>query len=119
MNHKQKVGKFGEQLAANYLLKRGYKVIAKNVQTGHKEIDIIARQGKRLVFVEVKTRTSLRLGSAELAFTFRKFNNFKRALMLYIRRNNLDEKRARADLISIDVNKAGGSVRIKHYKNII
>lgn len=49
-------GRRGEELAARYLLLRGYEIVARNHHIGHFEVDIIARRGGRLVFVEVKTR---------------------------------------------------------------
>ncbi|MEW5941133.1 MAG: YraN family protein, partial [Chloroflexota bacterium] len=56
----QRVGRWGEQAAAEYLEKRGYLILARNFRTKHGEIDLIARQDNILVFVEVKARSSNR-----------------------------------------------------------
>ncbi len=55
-DRRRAVGRRGEQLAAAYLRRRGCEVLARNVRTRHGEIDVIARDGRALVFVEVKTR---------------------------------------------------------------
>ena len=52
------LGEWGENIAREYLMGQGYTVLDKNTHIGHKEIDIIAIKGVRMVFVEVKTRTS-------------------------------------------------------------
>lgn len=56
LNHSKELGKRGESIAVEYLLKNGYKIIHRNWHYGHKEIDIVARQNNLLVIVEVKTR---------------------------------------------------------------
>lgn len=119
MNHKQAVGKFGENLAKDYLLRQGYKIISLNQKIGFKEIDIIARIGKMLVFVEVKTRLSSVLGGAEDAFDFRKSGHLEKALEFYIYKNNLNENLVRLDFISVDINGQKKRAKIKHYKDII
>lgn len=52
------LGAWGENVAREYLVSRGYTVLDKNTHIGHKEIDVIAIKGIRMIFVEVKTRTS-------------------------------------------------------------
>jgi len=119
MNYRQKAGKFGEDLAKDYLLKKGYGVIGENIKVSFQEIDIIARQGGITVFVEVKTRLSSVFGSAEDAFDLKKFNNLKKALEFYIYKNNLDENLVRLDFISVDISRQKKRAKIKHYKDII
>jgi putative endonuclease len=67
--HRQKIGKWGEAAAARYLEARGYRILQHNVRTPYGEIDLIASQESRVVFVEVKTRTSLSYGLPEAAVT--------------------------------------------------
>ena len=71
------IGNYGEQLACNYLSEKGYKIIGRNVQTNHKEIDIISTLNELLVFTEVKTRTSNILGNAEDMLSGNKLKNLK------------------------------------------
>ena len=67
MNQKQVEGKIGEDAAAYYLHREGYKIICRNFRCIQGEIDIIAKDEKNLVFVEVKTRTSTNYGEAREA----------------------------------------------------
>lgn len=114
----QKIGGFGEMLAKNYLIKHGYKIIETNVKTSYQEIDIIAKKGKFTIFVEVKTRTSFALGSADTALTVKKIKNYKKVINSYMYDNNFDKRYFRMDLISIDINKKDNKATIKHYKDI-
>ena len=70
--HNQRVGKWSEQVAVEYLLSRRCDVVGQNVRTPYGEIDIIAKQGGTTLFVEVKTRTSNSMGLPEGSITARK-----------------------------------------------
>ena len=65
MSDKISKGKYGEQLAAEFLSENGYEIIERNYRYKHAEIDIIARQGEALIFVEVKLRSSQTFGVPE------------------------------------------------------
>jgi putative endonuclease len=58
-------GKIGELLAQSFLKKKGYRIIETNYRCAAGEIDIVARQGESLVFIEVRTKTNLNFGSPE------------------------------------------------------
>lgn len=64
-NISKETGRWGEQQAAEYLQKKGYKVVEQNFRYRRAEIDLIVRQDQLLVFVEVKTRQSIRYGFPE------------------------------------------------------
>lgn len=70
--YKQKLGKWGEETAANHLIKNGYIIIDQNVRTLYGEIDIVARYEEIVVFVEVKTRHSNLFGPPEVSVDQRK-----------------------------------------------
>lgn len=72
------IGQWGEQLARDYLLTHGYTVMSQNAHIGHKELDIIALRGNRMIFVEVKTRTQ-NLDDALDAIDEKKINRIVRA----------------------------------------
>ncbi len=119
MNYKQKVGKFGEELAKNYLNEKGYKIIDANVKVSYQEVDIIAKLGEDLVFIEVKTRTSLTLGQADEAIGGRKLNNLKKAVEYYIYEKKYDPGRVRMDLIAIDIDRRKKIAKIRHYRDVV
>jgi len=119
MNYKQKVGQFGENLAKDYLVRHGYKILGMNVKISYKEVDIIASQGELIVFVEVKTRVFLGWGGAEEAIDDQKIANLAQALDLYIYDKKLDENFVRLDFIAIDIYKNKKIAKIKYYKNVI
>lgn len=67
MDTTTKIGNTGEQLATEYLIKRGYEIVVRNYRYKKAEVDIIARKDKLLIFVEVKTRRSNLFGEPEEA----------------------------------------------------
>ena len=79
-------GRYGENLAVEFLTKRGYKIIERNFRIRGGEIDIIAQDGNTLVYVEVKTRTTNQFGLPQEAVTYKKIRFLKRAAKFY--RNN-------------------------------
>ncbi|MDD4333436.1 MAG: YraN family protein [Patescibacteria group bacterium] len=119
MNYKQTVGQFGEMLAKNYLIRKGYQILDSNVKISYKEIDIIAKNGDFTVFIEVKTRTSSIFGEADEAFSSTKMRRFRTAVANYIFENNIDENFVKIDLISVDINKYKKIAKIRHFKDII
>ena len=66
---KQELGCWGEEQATQYLQQNGYEIIARNVRTPYGEIDVVARKDERMVFVEVKTRSTASFGFPEEAVT--------------------------------------------------
>ena len=96
-------GKQGEEIAVNYLIEKGYEILERNWRNRHKEIDIIAKDGKELVIVEVKTRKSNNYGEPDLAVNKQKQRLLISAANAYIFRNNLDIN-TRFDIISIVFN---------------
>lgn len=93
-------GKLGEEIAVKYLEDKGYEILERNWRNRHKEIDIIAKDGKELVIVEVKTRKSSNYGEPDLAVNKQKQRLLIYAANAYIFRNNLDIN-TRFDIISI------------------
>lgn len=98
---RQTLGRKGEDLACRFLEKKGYHVLTRNYRTRTGEIDIIARDGAALVFVEVKTRGSKRFGHPFEAITFRKRQQLIRVALEYISRNAHFDQEARFDVVGI------------------
>ena len=116
--YKQIVGDFGESLAQKYLITKGYVIIGTKIKNSYQEIDIIAQRQQKLVFVEVKTRTSDLLGEAEEAMNGQKIKNLKKAMQEYALVHNHDFDDVRGDLIAITINKSKKIANIKHYRDI-
>ena len=86
----QKIGAWGESVAAEYLEKHGYAIIARNVRTPYGEIDIVAEKDGFTIFVEVKTRTSNSLGPPEISVTPRKQEHMLATAEHYAQENEID-----------------------------
>lgn len=100
MAHHIDFGKQGEEIAAQYLIDKGYEILERNWRNRHKEIDIIAKDGDELVIVEVKTRQTDEYGNPDVAVTLQKQRLLISAANAYLFRNNLDVE-TRFDIISI------------------
>ena len=111
----QKFGAQGESLAAWYLKKSGYKIIEQNYRSRLGEIDIIARDKKTLVFVEVKSRRSVRYGSPKWAVTARKQRKISMAALHYLKSTRQTGIKARFDVVAITANR--DEPRIEIIKN--
>jgi len=119
MTHNQNIGRFGETLAKNFLIKHGYEIIDANVKLSYQELDLVARFNGLTIFVEVKTRISQFYGPAENAMAFSKLERFRRGIEMYIARNDLNVDEIRADLITVDIDHLEQAAKIKHYKDVI
>lgn len=109
------VGKKGEKLAQEYLVKNRYKIIDTNKRFSRFcEIDIIAQDKDTLVFCEVKTRKTNICGSPFEAITKNKYQNIKKGIFYYLQENP-NFKKFRIDAISIILEP---KLEIKHLKNI-
>lgn len=93
-------GKEGESMAANFLKGLGYKIVCLNYKTKLGEIDIIARDKDTVCFIEVKTRQSDRFGLPQEAVSWRKQLQVSKTAVIYLKENNLLDKKARFDVVS-------------------
>lgn len=94
-------GAGGEQAACEYLQRRGWAILARNVRRGGGEIDVIAQRRGLIAFVEVKRRSSLRCGRPAEAVNLEKQRRIARAAALYMQENGLEDARVRFDVIEI------------------
>ncbi|WP_231714370.1 YraN family protein [Desulfonema ishimotonii] len=101
MNRQQHFGREGESLAARYLEQNGYQILVMNYRAPTGEIDIIAREGNTLAFVEVKARRSGRFGSPKHAVDRRKQRKISMTALHYLKETGQHNVRARFDVISI------------------
>lgn len=94
-------GDSGEKLALEYLKNNKYRILKTNYKTNIGEIDIIAKQGDILVFVEVKTRVSDKFGLPREAVNYHKQQKIRQVASQYIKFNKLFESLCRFDVIEI------------------
>jgi putative endonuclease len=116
MSHNQRIGKWGEDTAVEHLTKRGYEIIARNARTPYGEIDILAQQGDVTIFVEVKTRTSNKMGLPEESITPRKREHMLAAADHYAAEHAIDHWQI--DVIAIE-GKPGSEPKITYFENAI
>lgn len=109
------IGKKGEEIARNYLVQKGIKIIDTNKRfSRYCEIDIIAQEKDTLIFCEVKTRKTNICGSPFEAITKSKYQNIKKGIFFYLQENP-SFKKFRIDAIAIILEP---KLEIKHLKNI-
>ena len=109
------LGKKGEDFAADFLKKKGYKIKERNYRSPLGEIDIIAISGQTLVFIEVKTRSSARFGLPFEAVNKRKQGQIAKTALYYMAKKKIREHAARIDVVSIISN--GDSLKAELIEN--
>lgn len=109
------IGKAGEQIAYNYLKEKGYQVLEQNWRYRRAEVDLIARHGEVLVFVEVKTRSSQAFGEPEEFVSTQKENLLSSAASAYMEAINHDWE-IRFDIIAV-LFQSEQSYSIKHIED--
>jgi putative endonuclease len=116
---RQALGRWGESLAADYLIKKNYEIVERNVHTPYGEIDLVARQGRVTVFVEVKTRTSKNYGYPEDAVTPSKQAHLVAAAQYYLMKQPELDGDWRVDVIAVQRLRSGQQPQIVHFENAI
>ena len=114
----KKTGELGEEVAANFLIARGYRILECNFSCKGGEVDIIGRdpEDQSLVFIEVKARRGLSYGVPQLAVTPFKQRQVSKAALTWLAKNRLHDTNARFDVIAILLHTDGQHV-IDHIKN--
>lgn len=109
----RELGALGEALVADYLLRRGFEIVARNLRLGRLELDLIARQGERLIVCEVKTRKRLSAGDPLAGFSAQKLGRVHEATLRYIHEFSpaFGEIRIDAALVLVDPIKKRAKIR--------
>ena len=107
------LGKIGEDLACRELCRRGYAILARRYRTRLGEIDIVARDGETIVFVEVKARRDTAFGGAGAAVTLWKQQRVARMAADFLARSRCGDAPCRFDVVAIDFER--GRPRIEVY----
>jgi len=100
-NSQQIFGKKGEELAAQYLKKRGYTIVERNYRCTNGEVDLIAVHRRVIVFVEVKTRRGESYGLPVEAVEFHKKRKMIQAAEFFLHEKKLHQRDARFDVVGI------------------
>ena len=118
-DHRQKLGRWGEQQAAQYLESHGYKVLDRNWRCRRGEIDLVAKEGDVLVFVEVKTRRGRDYGTPEEALTRHKVKRLLELGQRYMLERDIEDVDWRVDLVAVELDKQGKLLRFEHVPNAV
>ena len=116
MDLRHLIGSAGESAAAVYLKKKGYKILGQNYSCRYGEIDIIARRGSYVVFVEVKTRKNERYAQAREFVTRPKQERIISAAMLWLQQNETEHQH-RYDVL--EVGGVGKDQQIRHIEGAV
>lgn len=114
-DHRQSLGKLGEDVACVELRRRGYVILDRRYRTRFGEIDIVCRHGATIVFVEVKTRTTDRFGGGAEAVRVPKQRRIAQMAVDFLSRQGLVDCRCRFDVVAVSL--ARGTMHIEVYEN--
>lgn len=114
----QELGELGEKLAKKFLTERDYEIICQNFRSRRGEIDIIAKdKDETIVFVEVKTRTSLEFGNPAEAVDENKIKHIVKTAKYFLHTRKMDNRSIRFDVIEVFIYK--GRYRVNHIRQIM
>ena len=116
-NRRQILGRWGEDLAAEFLSQRGIQILGRNVRTPYGELDLVARDANVTIFVEVKTRSSRQFGNPEDAITPAKCRHLLAAASAYLQSHPDLDGDWRIDVIAIRRTRLGPE--IAYFENAV
>ena len=97
------LGELGERLALKRIRRLGYKCLARNYRCPLGEIDLIAKDGECLVFIEIKTRKGRSTGYAKEAIDLKKMRQISKVALAYMKANNCVDVKSRFDVVAINI----------------
>ena len=112
---RQALGELGERVAERWLVRAGWRVVARRFRSGHRDLDLIVEQGGPVAFVEVKARRSAAAGGPVEAVGWRKRRELVRSAQVWISRHGLPGAAYRFDVLGVLID-AGGA-RVRHVQN--
>lgn len=110
------LGKWGEEIAAAFVEKKGYEILQRDWKSGHHDLDIIAKDEDTLVIIEVKTRRNRLFGNPEEAIDYKKRQSLQSAINHFVKSHHINAP-VRFDIISI-VGMIGSTPEIDHIKDV-
>ena len=115
----QRLGEAGERIASRYLEQQGYQVVDRNIRRREGEIDLVALHGETLVFVEVKLRTSRKMGAAVQAVSPAKGARLRGLAEAYSADHPELPANLRIDLVAIELTVGGEVGQLNHVQNAV
>ncbi|MDO8535939.1 MAG: YraN family protein [Candidatus Omnitrophota bacterium] len=116
---KKMTGAAGERIASAYLKKAGYRIIGSNFRSPFGEIDIVAKIGNIMVFVEVKSRITSSFGPPYLSVTKLKQRHIIKNALYYLKRHRIQNACWRIDIVSVKLDEDCGLESIELIENAI
>ena len=111
------IGRYGEDLACDYLRDKGYTIVARNYKIKIGELDIIAKRDNLIIFVEVKTRKSLSYGYGLESITWRKQQTIRKIAEYYYAKLQDPYLKVRIDVLDILLNQDESLQSLRHIEN--
>jgi putative endonuclease len=116
--HRESLGEWGEREALGFLQQSGMSFVDRNFHCTTGEVDLIMQEGEILVFVEVKTRRSLRFGAPEESITKTKLARMYQTALAYLDITKQMDREWRMDVVAIVCDRARRVTRMDHYANL-
>jgi len=115
---KRYLGQRGEEAACDFLVKHDMKIIDRNWRCSYGEADVIALDGRTLVFCEVKTRTNMKYGDPIESVTHKKLERYWKLIHVYRSRNAIRHSAVRLDVISICVDEVNEKAKLHYVRDV-
>jgi putative endonuclease len=108
------LGRWGEDQAARYLVRRGWRILARNYRFGRREVDLVVRKGRIVAFVEVKTRAGTGFGSPQEAITRLKRREIEAVATQFLACHRLFDAEVRFDAVGIVLDRDRRTLHVDH-----
>ena len=118
-DYKRSLGRRGEEIAVAHLQAQGYSILDRNWRCSAGELDVVAREGETLAFVEVRTRRGNRFGSAEESITPAKQAKLVELAQTYLQEHSLRDQAWRIDVVAVEMDRQGEVKRLNLIRNAV
>ena len=112
---RQALGELGERIAARWLRRRGWRIVARRFRSGHRDVDLVAERAGVVAFVEVKARRAAAFGDPVQAVHWRKQRELARSALVWTDRHGAPDCTYRFDVIGVLID--GTRVRVRHVED--
>jgi putative endonuclease len=113
---RQALGALGERIAARWMERQGWRIVARRFRSGHRDLDLVACRGGAVAFVEVKARRSGEVADPTAAVGWRKRRELVRSAQVWIDRHGPPSASYRFDVVAVLLG-PGRRVRVRHLED--